>query len=191
VLEMLPGGGRLGNAWASLGAALATLHRTRGAHFGWPVDYAFGAVGIVNTPSADWPRFWGECRLLVHAAHSPSALARRIETLAAALPDRLPAQPAPALLHGDLWGGNVVVSGDRVTGLVDPALYWGHSEVDFAMLGLFDRPPPAFYDAYGAIEPGREERLPIYQLWPALVHLRLFGSTYRSLVERLLTAAGV
>lgn len=80
--------------------------------------------------------------------------------------------------------------GDRVSGLIDPACYHGHAEVDLAMLALFGRPGPAFHDNYGALEPGAEDRLPVYQLWPALVHLRLFGAGYRGLVERCLNAAG-
>jgi len=85
----------------------------------------------------------------------------------------------------------VLVAGNRVSGLIDPACYYGHVEVDIAMLTLFDRPSTEFYDAYGPLEPGPEERLFIYRLWPALVHLRLFGSGYRSLVEQQLTGARV
>ena len=80
--------------------------------------------------------------------------------------------------------------GDRLAALIDPACYYGHSEVDFAMLELFGGPTNDFYAAYGQLEAGRTERLPIYQLWPALVHLRLFGAGYRPMVERLLAAVG-
>jgi fructosamine-3-kinase len=59
------------------------------------------------------------------------------------------------------------------------------------MLTLFDHPSSDFNNAYGPLEPGHEERLTIYRLWPALVHLRLFGSGYRSMVERFLSEAGV
>ena len=191
VIELLPADGSLNGAWACLGAALKTLHATAGERYGWPKDYAFGPVAIANGPTDDWPSFWAERRLLVNLTHIPSALARRIEVLAADLSNRLPARPRPALLHGDLWGGNVLVAGNRVSGLIDPACYYGHVEVDIAMLTLFDRPGSAFYEAYGRLEPGHEERLLIYRLWPALVHLRLFGSGYRSLVEQHLSAAGV
>lgn len=191
VLEVLPAGGSLSHAWASLGSALAALHRARGKRYGWNEDYAFGPVAIENDWADDWPGFWAERRLLLHLPHIPTVLARRIETLAADLSNRLPAQPACSLLHGDLWGGNVLVAGDRVSGLIDPACYYGHAEVDLAMLTLFDSPTPAFYDSYGPLEPDHDERLVIYKLWPALVHLRLFGSGYRAMVERLLSSAGV
>lgn len=129
--------------------------------------------------------------MLAHVSDLAPDLARRIDTLAHDLPNRLPAQPRPALLHGDLWAGNILVSGCKVSGLIDPACYHGHREVDIAMLGLFDRPGAAFFEAYGPLEPGHAERLVIYRLWPALVHLRLFGTSYRPMVEGLLSAAGI
>ena len=73
---------------------------------------------------------------------------------------------------------------------IDPAAYRGHGEVDLAMLHLFDRPAPALDAAYGT-PPDAAQRRPIYQAWPALVHLRLFGAGYRGLVERLLRMTGV
>lgn len=191
VIEVLVDEGGLDRAWASLGAALRTLHAARGERYGWADDYAFGSVAIENGWSHDWPRFWAEHRLLTHLRYLPGALARRLEALAADLPNRLPARPAPALLHGDLWGGNVLAEAGRVSGLIDPACYYGHVEVDIAMLTLFDRPDTSLYSAYGPLEPGHEQRLVIYRLWPALVHLRLFGSSYRAMVEQHLMAAGV
>jgi fructosamine-3-kinase len=188
VLEVLPSDG--GAAWGDLGVALARLHAVRGTRYGWGADYAFGDVPIENRWMDDWPSFWAAHRLMAHVTHLPPMLARRVAALADELPDRLPRRPAAALLHGDLWGGNVLVAGDRVSGLIDPACYFGHDEVDIAMLGLFDRPAPVFFESYGALEPGAATRLTIYRLWPALVHLRLFGNGYRPLVERLLTDAG-
>ncbi len=191
VIEVLPSGGGLGGAWNHLGSVLATLHTAHGERYGWNEDYAFGPVAIENGWSDDWPAFWAERRLLVNVPFVGTGFSRRIETLAADLPNRLPQRPAPSLLHGDLWGGNVLTSEGRVTGLIDPACYYGHGEVDIAMLMLFDHPTPAFYSAYGKLEPGEGERLAIYRLWPALVHLRLFGSGYRALVEGLLSEVGV
>jgi len=191
VLERVPGSSGPGGAWHSLGTALAALHGDVGERYGWDNDYAFGPVAIENGPAEDWPRFWAERRLLTHLPHLAPDLAVRIERLAGDLAQRLPARPKASLLHGDLWGGNVLAEGGRVTALIDPACYRGPDEVDLAMLALFDRPGPEFRAAYGPPEPGEAERRPIYQLWPALVHLRLFGAGYRALVERLLGALGV
>jgi fructosamine-3-kinase len=190
VLELMPAEGLLGAAWASLGSAAAALHAVRGPRYGWAEDYAFGPVAIPNRWTDHWPSFWAEHRLCVHLGFLPQVLARRVEALAADLPDRLPARPASALLHGDLWSGNVLASGQRVSALIDPACYYGHAEADIAMLELFGRPGAAFYEAYGRMEPGYRERRVLYQLWPALVHLRLFGDEYRPMAGRLLAEAG-
>jgi fructosamine-3-kinase len=188
VLECLPGGGDPGGAWRDLGAVLARLHGATGPRYGWHCDYAFGQVAIENGWSDDWPAFWAERRLLAHAPHLPAALARRIETLAADLHNRLPRHPTPSLLHGDLWAGNILVADRRVTGLIDPACYYGHGEVDVAMLSLFNSPGQGFFDSFCPLQAGGAERLAIYSLWPALAHLRLFGAAYRPLVERCLSA---
>jgi fructosamine-3-kinase len=176
-------------AWADLGIQVRRLHAARGEAYGWDRDHAFGAVAIPNAPAADWPTFWAERRILPACPHVEVDLARRLEDLCRRLPDLLPARPAPALLHGDLWAGNVMAHSGRVTGLIDPACYHGDGEVDLAMLCLFASPSPAFWDAYGALREGAEARRAVYTLWPALVHLRLFGTGYRGLVERCLSAA--
>lgn len=200
VLECLADTGRPDDAWGALGRALATLHACRGDGYGWPDDYAFGPLAIVNQMSRaghpassdpDWPGFWAACRLAVHLPALDPPLARRIERLIASLHDRLPAHPPAALLHGDLWGGNILVANGRITGLIDPACYHGAAEVDIAMLGLFNTPTPAFFEAYGPPAPGHDQRLAIYRLWPALVHLRLFGAGYRPMVTGLLDRLGV
>ena len=188
VMEERPRRGALADAWADLGRVLATLHAAEGQRYGWNADYAYGPVALPNATTVDWPAFWAERRLLAHADRLPADLARRVAALAAELPARLPTRPRPSLLHGDLWAGNVLVDGDRVSALIDPACYHGHGEVDLAMLTLFDRPDARFFDAY-PVEPDWRERRPIYQLWPAIVHLLLFGDGYRGMVERLLREA--
>ncbi|MDO6586238.1 fructosamine kinase family protein [Salipiger sp. 1_MG-2023] len=178
------------SGWRALGSGLAKLHAARGSGYGWPEDYAFGKVVIDNAPAADWPRFWAERRLLPFLSALPPAMARRLESVARALPERLPASPPPALLHGDLWTGNALFSAHGAY-LIDPACYYGHAEVDLAMLDLFGAPAPDFHAGYGPETPGRAARRPIYQLFPALVHYRLFGAAYQGLVSRLIGAAGV
>lgn len=189
VLDELPHDGRSGpDVWAGLGQALLAMHSVEGNAYGWQRDYAFGRVAIPNGACADWPEFWGARRL--DPAGLPADLAGRLERLRGRLGDLLPARPLGALLHGDLWTGNLLMAGGRLTGLIDPACYHGHGEVALAMLHLFGGPGPEFAAAYGPPEPGWEERRAVYQLWPALVHLRLFGGGYRGMVERLLGQAG-
>jgi len=190
LMTCLPADGHLsGSVWDDLAAVLGDLHRPRDQPYGWEEDYAFGPVAIVNRRETHWSHFWAAHRLRCHLAHIPPAIGRRIERLVDRLDEHLPDRPPPALLHGDLWGGNVLVSGGRISGLIDPACYLGDREVDVAMLTLFDRPPPSFFDALD-LAPGWRERLPVYRLWPLLVHLRLFGGGYLAPVERDLASLG-
>jgi fructosamine-3-kinase len=182
-------GDAVGTTWPDLAAVLGRLHAATGEDYGWPIDHAFGAVAIDNRPAADWPSFWAERRLFCHLPFVDVALGRRIERLAARLPDLLPARPRASLLHGDLWGGNVMASAGRVAALIDPACYHGDREVDVAMLTLFDRPPPSFFQQ-AKLDPGWEERQPIYRIWPLLVHLRLFGDSYAGSVGTALASVG-
>ncbi|WP_294061900.1 fructosamine kinase family protein [Sphingomonas sp.] len=190
LMERLPSGGRLVGAWSDLATVLNQLHGRRADRFGWDTDHRFGAVTVRNGWSDDWPAFWAERRLRCHLPHVDTELGRRIERLAGDLSGRLPAHPPASLLHGDLWGGNILVEDTRVSGLIDPACYHGDREVDAAMLTLFDHPPPGFFDALG-LEPGWRERQSIYRLWPLLVHLRLFGRGYAGSVAEALAALGV
>lgn len=178
-------------AWAAIGVALRSLHAHEGERFGWPVDYALGSVALDNRQRSDWPRFWYEQRLSATTALLDRPWRERIDRLEPRMASLLPASPVPSLLHGDLWTGNILVSGGRLAAFIDPACYHGDREVDLAMLTLFAEPPPDFWEAYGALEPGWEERRHFYQLFPALVHLRLFGQSYAGTVDRLLAAVGV
>ena len=177
-------------AWKKLGEELALLHSYAGSAFGWEEDYALGGVTVENAQSDNWPAFWANRRLRPALPHLPEEIARRVSALADSLPDRLPTEPKASLLHGDLWSGNVLFTSDRAV-LIDPACYYGHAEVDLAMLTLFYAPEPAFWRGYGRPEADREAREPIYQLFPALTHYRLFGDRYAPMVTRLLDAAGV
>lgn len=185
--EAHPGAG----SWAATGEALATLHAATGDNYGWTEDYTFGPVAIPNAAQTDWLDFWAANRLLCHAPHLPGGLAPRIADLCEKLPAILPRTPRPALLHGDLWSGNLLFGPAPRVWFIDPACYYGDPEVDLAMLHLFGQPGTGFAKAYGPLTDGWEERRAVYTLWPALVHLRLFGSGYRALVDRLLISLDV
>ncbi len=191
LIAHVPSGGRLGGdaAWANLAEALAPLRQTEANAYGWDEDYALRDVEVTNARTVDWPRFWGERRLLCHVPFLAADLADRIEALAARLPDLLPANPPIALVHGDLWGGNVVVASDGAVHLIDPDAFHGDREVDAATLTVFDDPPPSFFERLD-LDDGWQERQPIYRLWTWLVHVRLFGASYRPAVERDLAALG-
>ncbi len=174
--------------WSALASTLRTLHQPTDHPYGWDADYAFGPVSIENDRSETWSAFWAERRLLSHCPHIDTGLASRLEHLCEGIDSLLPEKPLAALLHGDLWGGNIVWTRDTAF-LIDPASYYGDREVDLAMLTLFDHPPESFFDTLG-LDTGWRERQPLYRLWPWLVHLRLFGDSYRVPVERELSALG-
>ncbi|QDC10724.1 fructosamine kinase family protein [Oceanicola sp. D3] len=190
VLGHVAGSGGLGaEGWGDLGQALRQVHDCKAAGNGWPEPYAFASLVIDNTPEPTWPAFWAKRRLLAHSQQLPPALAARLCNLAVELPEHLPGQ-ATSLLHGDLWAGNILARNGRLAALIDPASYYGDGEVDIAMLHLFSTPGPAFAEGYGPLPSGATTRRAIYQLWPAIVHARLFGAGYNGLIDRLLTATG-
>ena len=177
-------------AWADLGRVLRALHDRHGEDYGWPVDFAAGSVEISNRQARDWRHFWAEERLLAPAALLDRPWRERVARAAEIAREGLPAEPVPSLLHGDMWRGNVLVADGAVAALLDPIAYHGHAEADLAMLTLFDSPPEEFWEAYGPLEAGAEGRRPVYELFHAIVHMRLYGATYAPMLNRLLAALG-
>ena len=180
-----------------LGRALAAMHRFGASSFGLDHDNFIGRLPQSNAPTGDWPTFYWRSRLepqLRLASDSglvDSGLRARFDALRHVLPERLgPAEP-PSRLHGDLWGGNLHVDESGRPALIDPAAYGGHREVDLAMMRLFGgfgaRVFAAYEDAY-PLAPGAVERVPLYQLYPLLVHLNLFGSSYLGSLKGALSA---
>lgn len=191
LLEHIPNDGIFSpHAWDDVGRFVRRLHDRLGEQYGWPVDYPLGTVELDNRETRDWPKFWAEQRLVSTGRVLDRPWRERLERLAARMADLLPASPPPSLLHGDLWSGNILVNGGKLAALIDPACYHGHAEVDLAMLTLFGEPPRSFWESYGEPEAGWPERRDIYQLFPALVHLRLFGASYGAMVDRLLGRLG-
>jgi fructosamine-3-kinase len=178
------------SAWADVGTHLRRLHDQDAEQYGWPVDYQIGTVALDNRERRDWPGFWAEQRLVATAGVLDRPWRERVGALSRRVGELVPTAPRPALLHGDLWSGNILVAEGRLAALIDPACYHGDAEVDLAMLTLFDTPGPTFWEAYGPLEPGWEQRRALYQLFPALLHMRLFGDTYAGMVDRLLKALG-
>lgn len=181
----------------SLGRQLAAQHRITAPVFGWWRDNTLGTTFQPNAPNADWIAFWREQRLghqlnLAAQAGHRGTLQRRGEKLLAALPAFFRGyMPQPALLHGDLWGGNAAFDPAGVPVIFDPAIYYGDREADLAMTQLFGGFTPAFYAAYCEsfpLEPGYATRKTLYNLYHILNHLNLFGGGYLAQAERMMEA---
>lgn len=183
-------------SWTQLGEGLAALHRHTQPQHGFHQDNFIGSLPQRNTPCATWLEFWVAHRLAPQAAlarargrlDAPTQVL--LDRVVARLPELLPDEP-PALLHGDLWSGNVLVSTgpDHVPAIFDPAVHYGHREADLAMSTLFGGFEPGFYVAYAArfpLEPGWRERLPLHNLYPLMVHLNLFGTGYLPQIQAVL-----
>jgi fructosamine-3-kinase len=178
-----------------LGRGLAALHRAGAPHFGFDEDNFIGPLPQINRPAATWPAFYAESRILpqvrraVDGGRLPREWTARFDALCARLGDLLGAAETAARLHGDLWSGNVISDEHGSPVVIDPAVYGGHREVDLAMLQLFGRPSDRLFAAYDEVwprEPGHQARVPVYQLYPLLVHVNLFGGSYAQAVDSAL-----
>lgn len=202
VLEWIEPGRPSAQSWQALGEGLAQLHAA-GTQAAWGLsrDNFIGSLPQANFACASWAEFFGEARLrpqLQRACNSgslPQPTAQSIEALIRRLPDCLP-EPLPARLHGDLWRGNLLFDQTGAPVLIDPAVYLGDGEVDVAMMDLFGGFSERTFDAYASqrpLPPGWAERRAVYQLYPLLVHLNLFGRTYldpiRTRLQRLASSA--
>lgn len=201
VMTFIANDGRLdGGAEADLGAIVAALHDIEGPQFGFERDTLIGGLPQPNPPHADWLEFFRDHRLLamartaLDAGRLPAALMTRIEALGGKLPRWIRRDARPSLIHGDLWGGNILSRGGRIAGLIDPALSFADAEIELAFMTLFGSVGERFFARYGERRPLRpgffEERRDLYNLYPLLVHVRLFGGAYVAQVEGTLARYG-
>jgi fructosamine-3-kinase len=184
---------------ALLGAQLAHQHRVLATRFGWHRDNTIGSTAQINTWNEDWLPFFREHRLRFqlqlaeangYGGRLQESGCRLLERLDDLLGDH---RPAPSLLHGDLWGGNVGADTSGAPVIFDPAVYFGDREADLAMTRLFGGFSREFYDAYERAWPlpaSAPERVDLYNLYHVLNHLNLFGSGYlgqaQAIIDRLL-----
>ncbi len=201
MLEYVKGSSRF-SAGAEEHAAelLAALHEISSTAYGFHQDTVIGGLRQPNAPTSSWLDFFRDQRLLYMAGEAaregrlPQATLTRIEQLCGHLDEWLSEPERPSLLHGDVWTTNILADGDRITAFLDPAIYFGHPEIELAFTRLFGTFGRAFYDRYRqlrGIAPGfLEERCDLYNLYPLLVHVRLFGGSYVSSVQRVLEQYG-
>ena len=202
LMEFIQGGKKKSDYFETLARELAAMHSADTAfftksgtkNFGFFQDNFIGAREQKNTPGTSWITFFRNERLEPLFKAADKYFSDSDRTLNTKLMDNLEkflVEPEkPSLLHGDLWGGNVIPNTDGKAILIDPACYVGHAEADLAMTELFGGFPSSFYDSYREahpLQPGYEDRRDLYNLYQLLNHLNLFGPSYLQPVQSIVS----
>jgi protein-ribulosamine 3-kinase len=194
VLQYIETGVSSRNFWNDFGTKLADLHRNTNVYFGLDHDNYIGFLIQRNNPHPDFFSFFISERIepQLKEAHNKGAFSqsetRYFDSLFNSLHNIIPVEK-PALIHGDLWNGNYMVTADGSPCLIDPAVYYGHREADIAMTQLFGGFHPDFYSAYNHARPMEKDwqkRMDIFNLYPLLVHVNLFGGSYARQVLQII-----
>ncbi|MBL4693105.1 MAG: fructosamine kinase family protein [Magnetovibrio sp.] len=192
-----------GRAQHHAAEVLADLHAHTGPNlkgFGFAFDTVIGGLPQPNPWTVGWIDFFRDQRLM-YMAHlaaqsgqlNPSILGR-LEKFCGHL-DRWLREPTHAsLIHGDMWGGNVLSYRSQITAFIDPAIYFADPEIELAFSTLFNTFNDDFFQRYTELRPINpgffEQRKDIYNLYPLLVHVRLFGGSYLASVDATLRKFG-
>jgi fructosamine-3-kinase len=179
---------------------LAALHRISQKQFGFATNTSIGIFEQSNRQNESWVDFYKRERVLDFANKSyaegklPDDLYVRVITFCDDFDKYLQEPEHPSLLHGDVWSGNVLIYDGEVSAFIDPAIYYGHHEVELAFIMMFQTFDAPFFQKYAELYPIAdgffEERADIYQLYPYLVHARAFGKNYLPYIERILDKYG-
>lgn len=186
LLEWLEKGIFTENFWKNFGHSLAQMHKLPQSYFGFEEDNFIGSLPQKNTKHESWKLFYTNCRIMPLAKQLKDKGSFSSKDFAAAeafckkIGEIFPAEPA-SLLHGDLWSGNCMIAESGAAAIFDPAVYFGHREMDIGMTKLFGGFSQPFYEAYNEMYPLEkdwQQRIPYTQLYPLLVHAILFGGHY-------------
>jgi len=183
VLEAVQAVDRTPRHWRQIGQTLARIHRVKGERFGLAAHGYFGPLYQDNTPMSDWPAFYAErrlrpgLRLAVDSGDLPAAVARQIERLMLRLPGLCGPDVVPTLLHGDAQQNNFI-STEMGTVVIDPAVYYGHPEMDLASVDYFQAVPDDLFAGYQdelPIDPGFWRRRDLWRVWGYLACVAVEG----------------
>jgi len=186
ILKYIESGRERDNFWEDFGNRLARLHQHQNETFGLDHDNYIGSLDQSNRKHKTWSDFFTRERLepLAKMAYDDRLLESKdlkaLQNFEKKINDIFPEEP-PALIHGDLWSGNFMTNSEGSAVIIDPAVYYGHREMDLGMSQLFGGFHSRFYEAYQKtypLEPGWQKRLDYCNLYPLLVHVNLFGGGY-------------
>ena len=180
------------NFWNFFAKNLSELHSTTNDKFGLDHDNYIGSLKQSNTYYYDGVEFFINTRLVPQLEKlnslNNSSFFKKFDVLFNLLNEIIPVYQ-PSLLHGDLWSGNFLIDHSGHACIIDPAVYYGNREADIAMTKLFGGFSEEFYSNYNDYLPmlnGWQERMPIWNLYPLLVHANLFGSSYLNQINSIL-----
>ena len=188
VISWLPAEAPRREAAEQFGRDLARMHAAGAGKYGAPWPGFIAGLPLCNEAGESWPEWYAARRLLpyIRLARDAGSLTpadvRLVEAGAAHAAGLAGPAEAPSRIHGDCWAGNILWSGGRGW-LIDPAAHGGHRETDLGMLALFGAPflgrIMACYQEAAPLADGWQDRVPLHQLHPLLVHVCLFGTAYR------------
>lgn len=194
LLEFIVQGKSSSTYWQKLGEQLSQLHQHSFSDFGLTFDNYIGSLPQQNKRHSSWISFYTEERLKPQVKMAlmngklEAGIAKKFDTLFGKLPELI-TEGKPSLLHGDLWSGNLIVNSHGNPCLIDPAVFYGNREAEIAFTYLFGGFDRIFYDSYQSnfpLEKGFDSRIDLYNLYPLLVHVNLFGGGYLNQVVSIL-----
>lgn len=187
------GGGRQQSAH-EFGRELAKLHQNTADAFGLDHDNYIGRLPQSNTKHSSWADFFAleriepQVKMGIESGKLTRSVLKNVEGLYKKLGSIFPTEK-PALIHGDLWSGNYMFTKNGGASIYDPAVYYGHREMELAMTRLFGGFSANFYEGYNEeykLQGGFESRVNICNLYPILVHANLFGGSYCRQAENII-----
>lgn len=186
VLEAVQSVERTSKQWREIGQTLARIHRIKGQQYGLDSHCYFGPFYQDNRLMSDWPTFYAERRLwprlmgAVNAGHMPTTAIQQVEKLITRLPDLCGPEATPTLLHGDAQHNNFVSSAAGAV-VIDPAVYYGHPEIDLAYVDYFHPMPEDVFHGYQGelpIDSGFYERRDLWRVYGYLAAVEVEGAAY-------------
>jgi len=180
--------GRSENDDEKLGRGLAQLHMVNSDQFGFHHNNYCGATLQNNEYKTDWISFYIENRIgfLISSISKTRLWSSQDQYVAnqflTRIPELLPKNATPSLIHGDLWSGNFMNT-QVAPALIDPCACYCDREFEMGIMTMFGGFSQRVFDAYNEIYPlpkDWKERNLIYQLYHALNHYSLFGGHYKN-----------
>ncbi len=194
ILEYIEQGQSIGNFWFNFAKSLTELHKNSSTYFGLDYSNYNGSLNQINDKKDNWADFFIEnrlqyqCKLAFDNKKVEITFVKYFEKIYKKI-DQLFPMEKPSLIHGDFWSGNYLISNKNEAIIIDPAVYYGHREMDIAMsllFGGFDKKLYQHYNEIFPLEKGWEKRVDVANLYPLMVHVNLFGESYLKRVKGVL-----